>query len=78
MSAFMEDEVTSRRVFFRDRQDLANQLRRWRGRKLERLLARLLALHRTLLGDSQNSELALAQGLAEIARAAGRISMRLH
>jgi hypothetical protein len=27
MSAFMEDEVTSRRVFFRDRQDLANQLR---------------------------------------------------
>jgi len=72
LGAFMEDEVTSRRVFFRDRQDLANQLRRWRGRKLERLLARLIALHRTLLGDSQNSELALAQGLAEIARAAGR------
>ena len=72
LGAFMEDEVTSRRVFFRDRQDLANQLRRWRGRKLERLLTRLIALHRTLLGDSQNSELALAQGLAEIARAAGR------
>ena len=72
LGAFMEDEVSTRRVFFRDRQDIANQLRRWRGRKLERLLARLIALHRTLLGDSQNSELALAQGLAEIARAAGR------
>lgn len=64
--------LESERVFFRDKADLANQLRRWRGRRLSRLLDRLVSLHCTLLDDSRNGELALAQGLAEIARAAGR------
>ena len=43
---------------------------RWRGRRLERLVARIAALHRDLLANSQSAELLLAQGLAEIMRAA--------
>jgi DNA polymerase-3 subunit delta len=57
-------------VFFKEERDVANQLRRWRGRKLERLVDRLMALHRALLTNSQNAELLLAQGLAEVTRAA--------
>ena len=68
ISALLEQE----RVFFRDQTDVANQLRRWRGRKLERLIAKLADLHRALLADSRNAELLLAQGFAEIARAAAR------
>jgi DNA polymerase-3 subunit delta len=37
---------------------------------LARLVDRLIELHRQLLANSQNAELLLAQGLAEIARAA--------
>jgi DNA polymerase-3 subunit delta len=70
VNAFMEGEMQARRVFFRDKPDLAQQLRRWRGKRLERLVERLFELHRTLLGDNRNGELMLAQGLAEIARAA--------
>lgn len=72
INAFLEQEMSARRVFFRDRPDLANQMRRWRGRKLERLNDRLIALHRGLLADSRNGELMLSQGLAEITRAASR------
>ena len=68
ISALLEQE----RVFFRDQADVANQLRRWRGRKLERLIAKLADLHRALLADSRNAELLLAQGFADIARAAAR------
>ncbi|WP_338467596.1 DNA polymerase III subunit delta [Novosphingobium sp. ZN18A2] len=68
IAAFLEQE----RVFFRDKRDLENQLRRWRGRKLERLVDRLVTLHRGLMADNRNGELLLAQGLAEIARAAAR------
>jgi DNA polymerase-3 subunit delta len=68
INALLEQE----RVFFRDKADIANQMRRWRGRKLERLLAKLAGLHRALLADSRNAELLLAQGFAEIARAAAR------
>ena len=68
INALLEQE----RVFFRDKADVANQLRRWRGRKLERLLVKLADLHRALLADSRNAELLLAQGFAEIARAAAR------
>lgn len=68
IAAFLEQE----RVFFRDKRDLEQQLRRWRGSKLERLLERLLSLHRMLLADNRNGELLLAQGLTEIARAASR------
>lgn len=68
LPAFLEQE----RVFFRDRADVAKQLKRWRGRKLGRLLERLLALHRAVLADSRNGELLLSQELALITRAASR------
>ena len=63
---FMEGERQARRVFFRDAPALGNQLRRWRGMRL----GRLVALHRDLLANSQSAELLLAQGLTEITRAA--------
>lgn len=72
VNAFLEQEMTARRVFFRDKADLAQQLRRWRGRKLGRLLERLIALHRAVLADSRNGEILLSQELAQIARAASR------
>lgn len=72
INSFMELETKSHRVFFRDRTDLTAQLRRWRGARLVRLTERLSMLHRTLLSDNRNGELMLAQGLAEIARAAVR------
>ncbi len=68
IGAFLDQE----RVFFRDKADIANQLRRWRGARLARLVDRLVMLHRNLLADSRNGELLLAQGLAEITRAAAR------
>lgn len=65
-------ESAARRVFWKDQGELTEQLRRWQGRKLVRLVDKLTQLHRSLLRDSQNAELLLAQGLAEIARAAAR------
>lgn len=62
--------LEAQRVYWKDHEDLTVQLRKWRGRRLERLLAKLMDLHRALLADSRNAELLLAQGLAEIARAA--------
>ncbi|WP_338446892.1 DNA polymerase III subunit delta [Pelagerythrobacter marensis] len=59
-------------IFWKDERDIAAQLQRWRGRELDRLVAKLVALHRALLANSQSAELLLAQGLAEIARHAGR------
>lgn len=70
VSAFLEGEVQTRRVFWKDRRDLDMQLRRWRGKRLARLVARLVELHRALLANSQTAELLLAQSLAEITRAA--------
>lgn len=67
---FIEAESNARRVFWKDSRDLIEQLTRWRGRKLARLVDKLVELHRALLANSQNAELLLAQGLAEIARAA--------
>lgn len=72
VNAFIQQESDARRVFFRDRADLTQQLKRWRGPRLVRLCERLVLLHRTLIADNRNGELALAQGLAEIARAAAR------
>lgn len=66
----LERESSARRVFFRDKRDLANQLRCWRGRKLERLVERLIGLHQTMVSGSHAAEIVLAQGLADIARAA--------
>jgi DNA polymerase-3 subunit delta len=68
----LEAEQKARRIFWRDRNDLAAQLRRWNAAKLERLVQRLAALHRALLANSQAAELLLAQELEEITRFAAR------
>lgn len=65
-------EVASRRIFWKDERDIGAQLRRWRGPRLARLVEKLIGMHRALLGNSQQAELLLAQGLAEIARAAAK------
>ena len=70
LTALLKAEVQARRVFWKDERELGAQLRQWRGRKLERLVDKLVGLHRSLLSNSQDSELLLSQGLAEIARAA--------
>lgn len=68
----LEAEKRARRIFWRDERDLAVQLRRWKGERLNRLVARLVELHRALLATNQSAELLLSQGLAEIARVAAR------
>jgi len=73
MAALIESESAARRIFWKEKGDFANQLRRWRGKRLERLLTRLIDMHRQLLRDSHNAELLLEQGLAEIARMAARL-----
>lgn len=70
IQATIAEEVSARRIFWKDQGDITKQLRRWRGPRLERLVDRLVALHRALLTNSQQAELLLSQGLAEIARAA--------
>lgn len=72
VAAFVEAESRTGRVFFKERRDIAAQLSRWRGKRLERLVEKLAGLHQALLSHSQQAELLLAQGLAEIARAAER------
>lgn len=67
-------------IFWREERDIRMQLGRWniperrgsRVRKLDRLIPRLVDLHRALLTNSQAAELLLAQDLAEIARFAAR------
>lgn len=59
-------------IFFREERDIRDQLACWHRRKLERLGARLVELHRQLLANSQAAELLLAQGLTQIARYAAR------
>lgn len=70
IESFVEAEVRARRVFFKDKPDIAAQLHRWRGRKLARLVARLVDVHRSLLANSQANDTLLAQALAGIAAAA--------
>ncbi len=70
MAAVLKAEVAARRIFWKDERDITVQIRRWRGKRLARLVERLVELHRALLTNSQNAELLLAQGLADIARAA--------
>lgn len=69
VAALIEAEKAARRINWKDEGDLRKQLGIWRGRRLERLVAKIAGLHRDLLGHSQQAELLLAQGLAEIARA---------
>lgn len=70
IGSVIQSEKRARRIFWKDERDLSVQLRRWRGKKLDRLLGKLLEMHRSLLANSQAGELLLSQGLAEIARAA--------
>jgi len=72
VSAFVQSQKGTRLVFFRDVGEITRQLQRWRGRRLERLIERLVALHRELLANSTHADLLLAQGLTEIARAAAQ------
>lgn len=74
IDAFLEVEKSARRVFWKDIPALKVQLRRWRAKRLERLVAKLAALHQALMAKSHDAELLLSQGLAEIARfaSAGR------
>ena len=69
VSALIAAERAARRVNWKDEGDLKKQLSIWRGRRLERLVGKIAALHRQLLSHSQDAELLLAQGLAEITRA---------
>lgn len=59
-------------IFWKDERDIRHQLSRWHRRKLDRLIPRLVALHRSLLASSQSAELLLAQDLTEIARFAAK------
>lgn len=72
VQAVLKSEIAARRVFWKDERELGVQVRRWRGKRLARLVDKLVELHRALLANSQNAELLLAQGLTEIARAAAR------
>ncbi|MDA7787686.1 DNA polymerase III subunit delta [Sphingomonadaceae bacterium] len=68
----IEAEKRARRIFWRDERDLDAQLRRWRGKRLDRLVERLMTLHRTLLTNNQTAELMLAQELTAITRFAAQ------
>ena len=67
-------------IFFKEEREIRHQLTRWAVRaqrgsdelKLDRLIPRLIALHRTLLANSQSAELMLAHDLTEIARYAAK------
>lgn len=63
-------EAKARRIFWKDEKDLAEQLELWRGPRMQRLVLRLVDLHRALLGSSAASEVLLTQALAQITRAA--------
>lgn len=78
--ALSKGEKAQLGIFWREERDIRAQLGRWnvpdrrgsRARKLDRLIPRLVELHRSLLSNSQAAELLLAQDLAEIARFAAR------
>ncbi len=66
----IQAEKRARRIFWKDERDLAVQIARWRGKRLERLNTRLIDLHRALIANGPAGEVLLAHGLAQIARAA--------
>ncbi|AXB75270.1 DNA polymerase III subunit delta [Novosphingobium sp. P6W] len=70
VAGFLKVEAGARRVFWKDQPALTVQLQLWRGQRLERLVARLIALHQSLLSNSQDAEILLADGLLTIARSA--------
>ncbi len=70
IGGFLKAEAGARRIFWKDQAALGAQLRVWRGARLERLVARLIGLHQALLGNSQDAELLLSEGLLAICRTA--------
>lgn len=72
IDGFLESEQKARRIFWRDRRDLAVQMRHWPPAKLGRLITRLAATHRALLANSTAAELLLARELVETAHSARR------
>lgn len=61
-------------IFWKEEAAIRQQLGRWSVDKLDRLLERLIALHRSLLTNSQAADLLLAQDLVAIARFASKRS----
>lgn len=67
-------------IFWKEEREIRQQLSSWQGplrrgsaeSRLDRLIPRLVALHKSLLANSQAAELLLAQDLTEIARFAAR------
>ena len=59
-------------IFWKEEREIRQQLVQWPAKKLDRLIPRLVALHRALLANSQAAELMLAADLAEIARFAAK------
>ena len=76
VAGFIEGEKNARRIFFKEAGVLATQLSRWRGSRLDRLTARLIALHRAMLGNNRQAEVLLKQELAHIARVGSRVRER--
>lgn len=76
VASVLDSEAKARRVFWKDKPALAEQLRVWRGVRLQRLVSRLVELHQSLLGNSQDAQLLLAEGLTTIARLAVRSAIR--
>lgn len=68
----LEAEASARRIRWQDKASLDRQLRKWRGKRLNRLVDRLVALHQSLLANSQDGEILLAHGLAQIAAVSAR------
>ncbi|AKQ41003.1 DNA polymerase III delta subunit [Aurantiacibacter atlanticus] len=63
----MDQFLKANGVFFKEHREVGDQLKRWSGGKLERLVPRLADLHRALLANSQTAELLLARELVQIA-----------
>lgn len=59
-------------IFWKEEREIRQQLGQWPRRKLDRIIPRLIMLHRNLLTNSQAAELLLTQDLAEITRFAAR------
>ncbi len=72
LDALGKGEKAQLGIFWREERDIRQQLARWSSRKLDRLIPRLIDLHRTLLANSQAAEVLLAQNLAQIARFAAK------
>ena len=76
LTRFLDAEANARRIFWRDKATLAEQLRHWRGPLLGRLVQRLLQLHQLMLANSADAELLLGQEMTTIARMASSETAR--